>query len=160
MSIRQQTSAYVSIRQQHEVVGRGSSSTEGTWSSSELRRRERAYVSMRQHASAYVSICQHTSAYVSRDTWSSSELGSVLTFPGVPSFLSLATPNTTCISRSYVSIREHTSAFLESGYAKTLPAYHALHISSSRPHTLVASGSYTSCVRPHTLVENALYTIS
>jgi hypothetical protein len=53
LSIRQQTSAYVSIRQHtlaYEYLAKGV---------------EYSDLSIRQHTSAYVSIRQHTSAYVS-----------------------------------------------------------------------------------------------
>jgi hypothetical protein len=154
--MRQHTSAYVSSMK--SLVEEGSRA-DGTCSSSELGRREREYVSIRQHTSAYVSIRQHTSAYVSirqhtsaYNTWSSSELGRVMTFPGVPSFFSLATPNTTCIShvsirqhtsayvsiRQHTEVRQHTSAYVRVWLCQILSAYHALHTSSLRPHTLVA----------------------
>ncbi len=51
VSIRQHTSAYVSIAP--------------AWGAAPAAEHTSAYVSIRQHTSAYVSICQHTSAYVS-----------------------------------------------------------------------------------------------
>ncbi len=60
-SIRQHTSAYVSISQQR--LGYVVDDTSSTRTS--IRQHTSAYVSIRQHTSAYVSIRQHTSAYVS-----------------------------------------------------------------------------------------------
>ncbi len=58
VSMRQHTSAYVSIR-------RTSHKTCTPFASASIRPHTSAYVSIRQHTSAYVSIRQHTSAYVS-----------------------------------------------------------------------------------------------
>jgi hypothetical protein len=61
VSIRQHTSAYVSIRQPSAYV----SIRQHTSAYVSIRQHTSAYVSIRQHTSAYVSIRQHTSAYVS-----------------------------------------------------------------------------------------------
>ena len=65
--IRQHTSAYVSIRQHTNLLGKLGSlrhdlDVEGKDEREVLH--TSAYVSIRQHTSAYVSIRQHTSAYV------------------------------------------------------------------------------------------------
>ncbi len=81
------------------------------------------HVSIRQHASAYVSIRQHTSAYVSRRMQKvlSLRLDNVTWFCSVQlSYLSLPLGMMHCSSRSaktpvnssYVSIRQHTSAYV------------------------------------------------
>jgi pantothenate kinase len=82
VSIRQHTSAYVSI------VEAPTCSPE-TYDSSLLLLLP-AYVSIRQHTSAYVSIRQHTSAYVRTPPYSHSCLN----------------------MSAYVSIRQHTSAYV------------------------------------------------
>ncbi len=56
VSIRQLTSAYVSIR---DAVGGGGDGVRA------VERRD-GYVSLRQHTSAYISIREHTSAYVTQ----------------------------------------------------------------------------------------------
>jgi hypothetical protein len=73
ISIRQHTSAYVSIRQRlrqeraplphASAAAAGSAPAPPAYVS--IRQHTSAYVSIRQHTSAYVSIRQHTSAYVS-----------------------------------------------------------------------------------------------
>ncbi len=91
-SIRQHTSAYVSIRQayvsicQMRICSRAQHSQQHT----------SAYVSIRQHTSAYVSIRQHTSAYVKCE----SAVGR--------STLNSIRQHTS----AYVSIRQHTSAYV------------------------------------------------
>jgi hypothetical protein len=68
ISIRQHTSAYVSIRSAHTSAHTSASSAlrrEPPRRSAPLLPAPVAYVSIRQHTSAYVSIRQHTAAYVS-----------------------------------------------------------------------------------------------
>jgi hypothetical protein len=65
-SMRQHTSAYVSIRQQLlAVVAREDRVRCSRRHKSSIRQHTSAYVSIRQHTSEYVSIRQHTSEYVS-----------------------------------------------------------------------------------------------
>jgi hypothetical protein len=64
-SIRQHTSAYVSIRQHSYCTKLRTFCTEHTSAYVSIRQHTSAYASIRQHTSAYASIRQHTPAYVS-----------------------------------------------------------------------------------------------
>ncbi len=85
VSIRQHTSAYVSIRRQ--TRGRGEQGSQGA---------TYLHVSIRQQTAEYVSIRQHTSAYVSRRGGERGAQGS----------------EGATYLRTYVSIRQHTSAYV------------------------------------------------
>jgi hypothetical protein len=93
--LRQHTPAYVSIRQ-HASYGTqhfDQPPAQHTPAYVSIRRHASACVSIRQHMSAYVSIRQHTSAYVSMRC----------------AYVRAALP-LSCVA--YVSIRQHTSAYV------------------------------------------------
>jgi hypothetical protein len=100
-SIREHTSAYVSIRQRlacgrlRRRKGRSPSAT--------------AYVSIRQHTSAFISMRQHASAYVSiRQHTSATHLLAVAAAKRQKSERSSIRQHTS----AYVSIRQHASAYV------------------------------------------------
>jgi hypothetical protein len=85
--IRQRTSAYVSVRQ-HTSCGSSARGSPITCMHTS------AYVSIRQHTSAYVSIRQHTPAYASIRQ-------------NTPAYVSIRQHTS-----AYASIRQHTSAYV------------------------------------------------
>jgi hypothetical protein len=132
VSMRQHTSAYVSICQHAStcVSMRQHTSAYGI-----IRTHTLAYVSMRQHASAYVIIRTHTYAYVSiRQHTSAASASHSISRPPLL-LLHVLFQNRTvserprgwrgrkrraerlrvCGAGAYVSIRQHTSAYVERG---------------------------------------------